>query len=388
MILAHKIALDPTMKQAQVMARACGVARFTWNWALAEWTRQYKAGEKPSALKLKKKWNTLKGESFPWVYDSPKGANQQPFSNLQKAFSGFFKKTSKYPRFKRKGDHEAFYVENDKLSVTEDRVRLPKIGPVRMREQLRFAGKILGAVVGQDGGRWFVSIQVDVGEVQKFRTDDDIAGVDLGVKTAAAIVTEGFAEQHEGPKPLKRAMKRVRRYSRIVSRRKKGSCRRAKAKRRLARLHYRVRCVRNDWLHKLTTRLCRENQAVVIEDLNVRGMVKNHRLARSVGDIGFREFRRQLEYKSPMYGTRLVVADRWFPSSKTCSGCGEVKDTLALAEREYVCEHCGLVVDRDVNAAMNLRTLGLGGIHARGEATAVSTLVEPRTKPCTLAYTS
>lgn len=388
MILAHRIALDPTVKHRIALARAAGVSRFAWNWALAEWDRQYKAGEKPTAAKIKKRWNAIKGEQFPWVYDSPKGANQQPFTNLQKAFRAFFRKTAKRPTFKRKGEHDAFYIENDKFRMDGHSVMLPKIGRVRLREELRFAGKIMGAVVSRSADRWFVAVQVDVGEVQKQRTGDGIAGVDLGVKTAATVVTEDAAEILTGPKPLKAALRRVKRHGRIVSRRKKGSHRREKAKRRLARLHYRVSNIRKDFLNKLTTRLVRENQAVVIEDLNVRGMVKNHRLARSVSDMGFFEFRRQLEYKAPMYGTRLVVVDRWFPSSKTCSGCGRVKDHLALSEREYVCEHCGLAVDRDVNAARNLRTAGLAETHARGEATAASNLVEPRTKPCTLAYTS
>ena len=385
MILAHKIALDPTVKQRIAFARAAGVARFTWNWALAEYERQRKAGKKPTALKLKKQWNSIKGEQFPWVYDSPKGANQQPFANLQKAFQSFFKKTTKRPTFKKKGQHDSFYIENDKFKLDGAVAVLSKIGRVQLREKLRFNGRIMGAVVSRTADRWFISIQVDVGETQRLRLGSDVVGIDLGVKTA---VTFSTGEKLPGPKPLKKAIQKVRHYNRIVSRRQKGSRRREKSKRRLARLHYRTSNIRKDFLDKLTTRLCRENQTIVIEDLNVRGMVKNHHLARSVSDIGFFEFRRQLEYKSPMHDVRLVIADQWFPSSKTCSGCGQVKPHLSLSEREYECIHCGLVIDRDVNAAINLRTLGLRGTYAQGEAMAASNLVELRTKPCTLVYTS
>jgi len=384
-ILAHKIALDPTTKQRIALARAAGVARFAWNWSLAEWDRQYKAGEKPTAAKLKKRWNAIKGEQFPWVYDSPKGANQQPFANLQKAFSKFFKKTAKRPTFKRKGEHDAFYVENDKLHMDGRTVVLPVIGRVRIREELRFFGKIMGAVVSRTAERWFVSVQVEIKDVTLPRTGDGEVGIDLGLTTFATIST---GEKVEAPMPLRRALCGLRRAQRKLSRRKKGSKRREKMKRRVARMHRRVSDVRNDWLHKLSTRICRENQAVAIEDLNVRGMAKNRCLARSISDAGWGEFRRQLTYKAARYGTRLAVVGRWEPTSKTCSGCGHVKPKLGLSEREYFCEGCGLVIDRDVNAAINICTLGLRGIHARGEATAASNLVKPRTKPCMLAYTT
>ena len=181
-------------------------------------------------------------------------------------------------------------------------------------------------------------------------------GVDLGVKVAATLST---GEQLSGPKPLKSALKHLAHVSRELSRRVKGSENYKKTKLKLSKIHARISRIRNDWLNKLTARLCRENQVVAIESLHVAGMVKNRRLARSISDMGFGEFARQMAYKSQIYGTELVLADRWFPSSKTCSNCGGVKENLSLHEREYACEVCGFLIDRDLNAALNLRALGL-----------------------------
>ena len=384
MILAHKIRLDPTCKQAKALSRACGVARFTYNWALAEWTKQYESGQKSSTVKLKKQWNQIKGEQFPWVYDSPKGANQRPFMDLQKAFSGFFKKKTKYPKFKKKFVHDSFYVENDKFRFDSNtHVRLPKIGLVKIREKLRFEGKIMGAAVSRVADHWFIAVQVDVSDFRKTRTGDGIAGVDLGLITAATIATGGTKTiKIKSPKPLKRALSKLRLISRKLSRQQKGSKRREKTRRRLARLHYRVGNIRRDFAQKLTTRICRENQTAVIEDLNVKGMLSNHCLARSLSDTGFSEIRRELMYKSPIYSMRLVVADRWFPSSKQCRKCLHVNKNLSLRDRIFACPKCNHTEDRDDQAAYNLRTLGLRETYAQGEATASSILDELRTNPC------
>ena len=346
------------------MAKACGVARFAWNWALAEWERQYKAGEKPTAKALKLKWNSIKAREFPWVYDSPKDANQQPFANLDKAFRGFFKKTGRYPRFKAKGRHDSFYVSNDKMEVAGMRVRLPVIGWIRLREELRFHGKIMAAVVYKKLDRWFISIQVDVGELKLPRTGDGAVGVDLGIKTA---VTLSDGREFRSPKAMNRHLRRLQRLARLVARRKKGSRRRERAKLNLARLQARVANIRKDWQHKLTTLLCRENQTVAVEDLNVKGMLGNRKLARHIADVGFHEIRRQLEYKAELYGTELLVVDRWFPSTKTCSACGVVKPSMSLSDRVFRCHGCGLETGRDHNAAINIITAGLAGSHARGQ---------------------
>ena len=357
MILSHKIALDPTFKQAKYFAQAAGTARFTWNWALEHWNLQYNSGEKPSAFSLKKQFNATKYESYPWLRNIHRDAHSQPFSNLQKAFNRFFKKVARYPKFKKKGAHDSFYVANDRVSVKGKQVRLPKIGWIRLREELRFVGRILGATVSREANRWFIAIQVDEENYTKNRCGNGVVGVDLGVKNLATLST---GEVVESPKPLKKNLKKLKRLSRRLSRKQAKSKNRKKARKRVARLHQRIRNIRKDTLDKLTTRLCYENQVVVIEDLNVRGMLRNHKLARAISDIGFGEFRRQLEYKSIIFGTQIILADRWFPSSKKCSSCGRIKSDLSLSDRIYRCEW-GLVEDRDLNAALDLCTLSLRG---------------------------
>ena len=213
---------------------------------------------------------------------------------------------------------------------------------------------------------------------------------DLGLKTAVTLST---GEQIHSPRPLKAQKARLRRAQRKVSRRVKGSKNRAKATKAVARIHAKIANIRNDWLHKATTRLVRENQTVVVEDLAVQNMQKNRRLSPSICDMGWFEFRRQLSYKSGIYRTNIVVADRWYPSSKTCSSCGWIDKSLTMKDRTYECDSCGLSLDRDVNAAINLRTLGLSGIacgsfdNPNGRNSSGAERVEAGTKPCPLVGT-
>lgn len=358
MILAHKIALDPTCKQAKGIICACGVKRFAWNWALAEWDTQYNAGNKPTANKLKKQWNGLKKVQFPWVYESPKGANQQPFSDLNDAFSRFFSGKAKRPKFKKKGYRDSFYVENDKFWFSEDgwRVHIPKIGNIKAREQLRFTGKIMSATVSKHGDKYFISVHVDVGEdYSRLRKSNHSTGVDLGVKTLATLPHKKI----KSPKPLKKNLKRLRRLSKALSRKKKGSNNRFRAKRKLANLHRRITNIRLDTLHKLTTQLCQENQLVTIENLNVQGMLRNHKLARAIADLGFGTFKEQMLYKYQIFTSILVLADMFYPSTKGCDICNHVNKHTTLADRIFICENCGHTEDRDTHAANRLHTLGL-----------------------------
>lgn len=366
MNLSHKIQLDPTKEQRVFFAKACGVARRSWNWALDEWQKAVKRGEKPSGSVLKKRWNKIKDKLFPWVRETHRDAYARSFDNLQTAFNRFFKKISKFPTWKKKGHHDSFYVANDKISLDGKRIRIPKLGWVRLRESLRFDGRVLSATVSREADRWFVAVAVDVGDYTKPRSGDDAIGVDLGVSTFAVLST---GERIAAPNPLKKSLKRLQRLSRKHSRKKKGSNNRKKSAMRLARMHRRIKNIRNDFLHKTTTMLCSKAKSIVIEDLNVKGMMANRKLSRRIADQGFFEFRRQAEYKSKIYGTDVVVADRWFPSSKTCSSCGWKKDGLTLSEREFVCEACGLAMDRDHNAALNLLSrVGLTRIHACGDS--------------------
>ena len=356
MILSHRIQLDPTEKQKEYFRKACGCARFTWNWGLAEWERQHKEGKKPKESELRKQFNKIKYEQFPWMKEIHRDAHMVPFLNLQKAYQKFWKGISKHPKFKKKGKcKDAFYLSNLKCVFYicgNCKVKFPKIGNVRLTQELRFQGKIMGAVVSRTADKWFISVKVDVGDYKKSRIDDKVAGVDLGL-THVATLSNGL--KFEAPKPLKKNLKKFIRLSRRLSRKKRGSKNREKAKIKLARLHARIENIRKDFTHKLTTCLCKNHAGLVIEDLKSTFMLKNRKLSKSASDIGFYEIRRQLEYKSIIYGTTLVIADRFYPSSKTCFVCGNKKD-LKLSDRKYVCE-CGWKCDRDWNAALNLKRL-------------------------------
>ena len=354
MSIAHKIQLSPTRKQVAYFKQACGTARFVYNWGLAEWNRQYEAGEKPNGLKLKKEFNAIKYQQFPWLEGVHRDAHARPFDQLQKAFVNFFRKTGRKPRFKKKGKvGDSFYVSNDKLKVDSKKIRLPLVGWVKMTEVLRFDGKIEGAVVSRSADRWFVSVSVDSQIKTKPKTGDAVLGVDVGIKNS---ITLSDGKVFQGPKSLRVRTERLRRLSRGLSRKVKGSNNWFKASQNLARLHWRIACARQDFLQQTTTRICRESQAVGLESLNVVGMLANHHLARALSDEGLGGFRRMMEYKAEPYGVDLVFADPWYPSSKTCSGCGRVESDLKLSDRVFRCE-CGLVIDRDLNAAINLRNL-------------------------------
>ena len=395
MILAHKIALDPTVVQRTYFAKAAGCDRFVWNVALEMWNAEYKAGGKPNANELQKRFNSVKYAQYPWMREVHRDAHAHPFMRLQRAWRVYFNavktggRTSQ-PQFHKKGHKDSFYVANDQFRVDGIKVRLPIVGLVRMREPLRFAGKIMGARVIRYADRWYICIQVEVAHPGRQRTGNGIAGVDVGIKNAATITRElGASVDTEcicPPMPFTKALRQLCRVQRKMCRRKVGGRNRAKLSRRLARAHDRVGCVRVDFWNKLTTRLCRENQAVAIEHLNVKGMVKNRHLSRALSDVGFGMFRQQMQYKVKLYGTLLVLADRWYPSSKTCSRCGAVKMVLGLGDRVFRCDQCGHVQDRDVNASRNLCALAkvpaACGEHTLGDSGLVAPLVEPRTTRC------
>jgi len=373
MLIAHRIALDPNNEQATYLSRAAGTARFAYNWALAEWKRQYEAWKadnklsKPSQAALRRQLNAVKREQFPWMLEVTKNAPQMAIIQLGQAFQNFFAGRARYPQFRKKGVHDRFTLTNDQFDIDASRIRIPHLGWVRMRETLRFTGKIMSATVSRVSDKWFVSIAVDTQDDSHLPKAENqgTVGVDLGVKALATLST---GETIPGPKAHKALLDRLKRTSRALSRKVKGSSNRRKAKARLAKLHARIANIRSDALHKLTTDLTRRFHTIGIEDLNVRGMMKNRRLARSVADMGFFEFRRQLEYKAAMRGSVVAVADRWYASSKTCSDCGHKLDDLPLAVREWTCPACGVVHDRDVNAAVNLKNMAVSStVAACGE---------------------
>src|SRR5215469_6502634 len=262
MITAHKIVLDPNPAQENYFARACGTARFAYNWALAEWNRQYKAGERPSEASLRRKLNSLKDDAFPWMREVTKNAPQQAIKNLGTAFKNYFADLKKpkrqrrfdHPQFKKKGKHDSFRADNgaDKdhpnaVEVADKRVKLPVIGWVKMRESLRFVGKIKSAVVSRTADRWFVSLTVEIEHTPPNRENQAVVGVDLGIKALATLSDD--TPPVENPKALTGNLKKLKRLSRSLSRKLKGSANRRKAKSKLARLHARIANIRNDVMH-------------------------------------------------------------------------------------------------------------------------------------------
>ena len=356
MLLAHKIALDPNAGQCRYFARAAGTARFAYNWALREWKRQYKAGEKPNDVALRRQLNAIKREQFPWMFDVTKCAVQEAIIDLGAAFRAFFEKRGRYPKRKRKNDQPSFCAANEVGTFRTDgkRIKLPIIGWVRMREAVRFSGTLKRVTVCRDGERWFASIMVETNDVKPVDQPEPIVGIDLGVTTLATLST---GEAVQGPKSHATALKRLRRANKALARKRRLSANWRKQKRRLARVHTRIANIRRDATHKLTTRVAKRFKVIGVEDLNVKGMAANRHLSRAVMDGGFFEFRRQLDYKTHLYGSRLVVVSRWFPSSKTCSCCGVIKETLALSQRTFACDDCGFEASRDLNAALNLARL-------------------------------
>ncbi|MGX9220479.1 RNA-guided endonuclease InsQ/TnpB family protein [Massilia varians] len=411
MLLAHRIRIDPTLEQRGYFARAAGTARRVWNWALAEWRRQAAAGCKPNAMALKKQFNRIKyadpawldENGQPWLRTVHRDAHAQPFTNLARAWSRYFEQrragTPAYPPvFKKKGRcRDVFYLANDKFRIEGSTAVLPRVGRVALCEALRWPGRILGASVAREADHWFLCVQVEVSDTaaRLSRSGHGVTGVDLGVSAAATLAS---GEKIAAPRPLTAALRRLRIRGRRLSRKleaakalagiagriPKGmrlpvSKNRTKGAKALARLHARIARVRQDFTHKLTTRLCRENQAVAIEDLNVGGMLANARLSRAISDVGFYEIRRQLLYKAARYGTLIVLAERWYPSSKLCSGCGARNAALALGERAWTCTGCGAYHDRDVNAAINLQRLATGALAAATALPVASPAATPGT---------
>ena len=366
MLVAHRIRLQPNNVQATYLARAAGTARFAYNWALAEWQKQYEACKaeptlpRPSEAALRRQLNRIKREQYPWMLEVTKNAPQIAIMQLGRAFENFFAGRARYPRFHRKGRGDRFTLSNDQFRVEGRRIRIPKLGWVRMRETLRFTGRIVSASVTRVANHWYASITVETSDPPAPPAENQgTVGVDLGVK---ALATLSNGESFEGPKALRALLMRLRRLSRTLSRKVKGSRNRARAKLKLAKLHARIANIRRDSLHQLSTSITRRFHTIGIEDLNVKGMLRNRHLARAIADMGFYELRRQLEYKAARRGGQVVLVDRWFPSSKQCSGCGYRLDGLSLDVRHWTCPGCGAFHNRDVNAATNLRNMAVSSI--------------------------
>jgi len=376
MLLAHKIRLTPTKTQRTFFAQCVGGSRFAYNWALSEWQQQYAAGEQPHDVPLRQLLNGIKGEQFPWMRAVPKTIPQQAIKNLGTAFHRFFTKLGAYPKREKKHQHDSARLDNgpvkkgaDAVQVKGKKIRIPKLGWVRMTEPVRFAGQMKSCTLSRTADDWFVSLMIDTAPpVPTKKAKGAVVGGDLGVKAMATLST---GETIEGPKAHKAKLARLKRLDRVMARRKKGSANRRKAAQQRAKCHQQVANIRADFIHKLTTDLSRTYETIGIEDLHVKGLVQNHHLARAISDMGFHEFRRQLTYKVAREGGTLVVAPRFYPSSKTCAACQYKLAELPLAVREWTCPSCEVSHDRDHNAALNLKCLaGSSPVSACGDLSA------------------
>src|SRR5436305_8488275 len=361
MIKAHKIRLNPTPEQAVYFAKAAGTARFVWNWALAEWNRQYEAAEKPTAFKLKKQFNEIRREQFPWTWDVSKNASDQPCLDLGKAFTAFFEglksgKRKGRPNFKSKKRSKAsFYLANDQFELGDHRIWIPKLGWVNMAENLRFKGKVTGARITKTADWWFVSLTVAIADEMQSARPAAI-GIDVGLNRLATLST---SQGYENQAFLRTALKKLRQANKRLHRRKPGSKNREKARRKVARLHYRITCMRDDVLHKLTTRLANCYGIIGIEDLNLKGLFKNRRVARAFSDAALGKLLSLLDAKVEQRGGQVMKVGRFFPSSKTCHSCGWKWEEMQLSDRVFLCQNptCAYHLfpqDRDYNASLNI----------------------------------
>lgn len=390
MIDAVKVALDPTPAQERRLFSHAGAARFAFNTALAHVKEALDAGEKQdwSYYSLQKWWNANKGELAVdddgviwWAYNSKEAYNgglealAKGLSNWAKSRKGTRKgRKVGFPKFKSKGKAAPrFRYTTGSFGLIDGdpkALKLPRIGRVHCMEDVikRVDGaRVLRMTISQRAGRWYASLTVEREDKPAVRAPKGGAvGVDLGIKTLATLSDGAVIEN---PRYLKKSEQKLKRAQRALSRKMTVSNRRAKARAKVARIHDHIANQRQDALHKLTAYLANKYSEISIEDLNIAGMTKNHALAKSVMDASFGEFRRQLEYKTARTGARLNIVDRWYPSSKTCSQCGRVKAKLSLSERTYRCESCGLVMDRDLNAAINIKVAGSAPetINAHGE---------------------
>ena len=349
-----KIRLELNNKQKSYAMQHCGVARHAFNWGLSICKDSLENKVKvPSAIDLHKLLVKDVKSVNNWYYDVSKSSPQQALRELSTAFDRLFKKKSKFPKFKKKGKKDSFYLEGS-IQTKGNKIKVPKFGWLKCSEILPQC-EIKNAVISRTANEWFIAFKVpfipSVSQKQ-FGT----VGVDLGIKTLATLSTGVIFENKRPYKKAKRKLKLAQRQmsKKFVKGAKKQSNNYKKAAAKVAKIHQKVANVRKDSIHKLTTYLAKNHSEIVIEDLNVNGMSKNHKLASAILDGGFFEFRRQLEYKSNWYCSKLTVADRWFPSSKTCSSCNEVKKTLKLSERIFKCNVCGFSAHRDANAAENL----------------------------------
>jgi putative transposase len=374
---ATRIRLYPTDQQAQALAVQFGCARWVWNNALAKTGELYRATGKglnyhAMAIRLPK----LKQE-FEWLGDADSQSLQQSLQNLARAFENFFAKRGKYPRLKTKHGRQSIQYPQ-RVKIEGSRIYLPKIGWVECVVHREIVGKFKTVTVSRNScGQFHVAILTDNGDpLPDVSTDGKAIGIDVGL-THLAVTSDG--SKFENPRHLLKAERNLKRKQRKLSRKEKGSKGRNKARQLVARAQERVACARRDHLHKLSRRIVNENQVIAVKDLQVKGIMKNHRLARAAtADAGWGMFTRFLEYKAARAGKAFIKCDRWYPSSKACSECGSICDKMPVDVRAWDCRHCGAYHDGDINAARNIRDEGLRILAAGAAASASRGNVSPK----------
>jgi putative transposase len=408
---AHKIRMNPTPEQVEYLKRGCGSRRFIYNWGREQWEQQYQAYKAeqetlpeaerqfspPNALALKKRFHAIRAQAYPWTYEVTKCVVEGAFDDLGRAYANFFAGRAEYPTYKKKGkSQESFYLSNDKFTIGSHWIAIPglgrfildqrqtqkdrgklrrKQGTVNLAEKLRFVEKaqaafatkqrnrrtqvicdqvkILGATVSCEAGRWYVSIQDEIKKPLP-QTPEPVVGVDVGLKTAA-VVSDG--RRLENQKPLALHLKKLSKKQKTTdpeTSRTIFSQNYQRQRVKVARKHQQIAALRRDVQHKFTTELAQTAGTIGIEDLNLLGMMANRRLARAVADAAMGQLLQFLKTKVARAGGQVFIASRWFPSTKRCSACGHVKKRMPLKHRTYQCLRCGLVIDRDLNAALNL----------------------------------
>ena len=365
MILAKKVRIYPSKIQEQKLWQSVGTARFIYNWTLSRQEENYKNGGKfISDNELRKEITKLKKDELSWLNEVSNNVAKQAVKDGCDAYKRFFKGLSDKPRFKsRRKSRKSFYNDNCKLKVKDGKlVNIEKVGWIKTNEQIPIGVKYSNPRISYDNKYWYISIGIEQEEIQEELTDVSL-GIDLGLKELAICSNGKVYKNINKSYVVRKIEKRLKRLQKQVSRKyeqnKKGkeyvkTKNIIKLEKQIQQVHRRLANIRNNYLHKTTTSIVKTKPyRVVIEDLNVKGMMKNKHLSDSIRKQGFYEFKRQLEYKCKFRGIKLVVADRFYPSSKTCSQCGEIKKDLKLKDRVYNCS-CGLSIDRDLNASINL----------------------------------
>lgn len=368
-LLGFKTELDINNEQRTALARHAGTARHAYNrgLALTKSVLDHNAANPggkikfPSAIDLHKWLVAVVKPECPWYYESSKSAPQNALRALRDAWDRCFKKTAKPPRFKKKGQHDSFTLDGIIKILGCNHIQVPKIGTLKTFEDLPQGIQPKSVTISRQADKWFISFRLEVDPARTEKTNLSI-GVDLGVKHFATLSN---GEVFDVPEDYKKLKAKIAKLQYLNRHKIKGSQNYCDYQKRIARLHYRLTCIRKDFLHKLTTYLAKNFQVVCIEDLNVSGMLKFGKLAGSVALLGFYEFRRQLTYKCLLYGSELQVIGRWEPSSKTHFKCGWKNDLLTLKDRVFHCLECGESIDRDLNAALNIERIGLSASSLR-----------------------